>query len=134
MTKYIPNLKTKLYWAKLGFFVLYALLIALISSWNILREDEILWMVWAIQCLPLIIFLPGLYQQYYRSYSWFCFLLLLYFVVAVESSFKSNAGLFDYSFLALTSVLFVFSMMSSRWLQYSLYQDTDKKENEETVS
>lgn len=124
MNKVIPNLDTKLSWSIPGFFVCYALIIALIALWNLTRAGGTLWIIWGSQCLPLLIFLPGLYKRYYRSYSWFCFLLLLYFVMAVAGALKSTAGAYDYLFLLLTTTLFILSMMSSRWLQYSLHQQS----------
>lgn len=122
MNKVIPHLQSKIMWSQRGFFLCYILLIALVSFWNLTRAEGILWTVLVLQLLPLLAFLPGLLKKYYRSYSWFCFLLLLYFVLGVESSFKSNANISDYLFLSLTVLLFVFSMLCSRWLQYALYQ------------
>ena len=123
MVKHISNLPRKLNNSFYGFFISYALLLLSLGYWNVTRSGGILWVVWILQSLPLLVFLPGLLKPYYRSYSWFCFLLLLYFVVGVEGSFKSTARFVDYLFLALTVLLFIFAMLRSRWLQYALVQE-----------
>jgi len=123
MDKIIPNLEPKLIWSFYGFFLCYSILLGILSYWNLTRNEGILWFVWLIQCLPLIAFLPGLLKPYYRSYSWFCFLLLLYFIVGTESSFKSTSGFVDYLFLTFIVILFIFAMLRSRWLQYALFQN-----------
>ncbi len=61
--------------------------------------------------------LPGLLSQYYRVYSWLCFIILLYFVVAVMGAFSSVSKPSDYVFLFFTVVLFNVSMMCSRYAQ-----------------
>lgn len=127
MTKQIDNLQGKLGWSCFGFFALYVSLVGLLCYWNLTRHNGILWSIWILQCLPLLLFLPGLVKPWYRSYSWFCFLLLLYFIAGTENSFKSTAGFTDYLFLALTVLLFIFSMMRSRWLQHALYQREEKE-------
>lgn len=127
MTKQIENLQAKLGWSCVGFFLTYAGLFGLLCYWNLTRSDGILWFVWILQAVPLLLFLPGLIKPYYRSYSWFCFLMLLYFIAGTENSFKSNAGLSDYLFLTLTVLLFTFSMLRSRWLQYALYQPKQER-------
>lgn len=127
MDKYIPKLQRKLVWSQYGFFICYAALIGLLSYWNLNRAEGVLWSIWLLQCLPLVLFFPGLIKAYYRSYSWFCFLLLLYFVVGTENSFKSTAGIADYLFLTLIVVLFIISMFRGRWLQFALYQREEKE-------
>ena len=61
-----------------------------------------------------ILLLPGLLKNYYRGYSWLCFVLLVYFVFAVQGSLMSTAGLLDHIFLFLTVILFIVAMMTSR--------------------
>jgi uncharacterized membrane protein len=129
MDKIIPNLQYKIMWSQRGFFLCYILLITLVCFWNFSRSNGVLWPILIMQLLPLLVFVPGLYKKYYRSYSWFCFLLLLYFVMGVESSFKSTADIKDYLFVTLTTLLFVFSMLCSRWLQLALYQSDDKEKD-----
>jgi uncharacterized membrane protein len=49
------------------------------------------------------------------THAWLCFLLLMYFLVAVQNLFASNRDLFDVLRLALIVVVFLSSMMYVRW-------------------
>lgn len=96
---------------------LYFSLLALFLVWNIFRSQGINWVVLAIQCVPLLALLPNLLSRYYRSYSWLCFVIMLYFIVAVMGAFSSAANILDYTFVALCVVIFITSMMCSRYAQ-----------------
>lgn len=131
MVKHIHNLQSKLVWSAYSFFICYFCLLSVLCYWNLTRSEGILWPVWVLQCLPLLLFLPGLIKPFYRSYSWFCFLLLLYFIAATENSFKSTAGATDYLFLTFTVLLFIVSMLRSRWLQFATHQSEEKEKSSE---
>tara|TARA_R110001592_G_scaffold363341_1_gene684470 strand:- start:96180 stop:96557 length:378 start_codon:yes stop_codon:yes gene_type:complete len=73
--------------------------------------------------VPLLILLPGLYVERYKTISMLCFVTLLYFVVTVNNLFSPDANIFDWAELVLLVVMFSAAMMYSRWKQYSLYQD-----------
>jgi uncharacterized membrane protein len=73
--------------------------------------------------IPLLILLPGLYVERYKTISMLCFVTLLYFIVTVNNLFSPNANVFDWVELVLLVVMFSAAMMFSRWKQYSLYQD-----------
>lgn len=98
-------------------YILFAALIVLILYWNITRETGFKISIMVFQTLPLLALLPGMVQKAYRSYSWLCFLLLFYFIFAVQLVFSSIRQTSDYIFLILIICLFVSSMMTSRWLQ-----------------
>ena len=116
------NMQTKLHVAQVSFYFLYASLVLLLVSGNIFRSGGgPLWTILAIQLLPLLAFLPGIIKKHYRSYSWLCFVLLIYFIRAVEGVFMSNANAMDGVFLLLVVALFINSMLCSRWLQRSLH-------------
>ncbi|MBX2858133.1 MAG: DUF2069 domain-containing protein [Cellvibrionaceae bacterium] len=97
---------------------------ALLAYWNLNRASGINWPIWAAQSAPLLLLLPGLLKQHYRSFSWLCFVLLFYFLRAVEGSAMSNARPSDHVFLVLTVCLFTSSMFASRWLQRSRLLDS----------
>ncbi len=42
---------------------------------------------WLFATLPLSIFIPGLRKNNLRTYAWLCFLILMYFLHAVEQAF-----------------------------------------------
>ena len=113
----IRNLKQK---ATISFAIslsFYTALCGLLSYWNLSRPSGINWAIWLLQSAPLLLLLPGLLKRYYRSFSWLCFLMLFYFVRAVEGSAMSTADITDHIFLTLTVGLFISSMFASRWLQ-----------------
>jgi len=95
------------YFATLGTFV----------YWGLSRSGGFNIVIFCIQAIPLLLLLPGLISQYYRVYSWLCFVILLYFVVAVMGAFASTAKISDFVFLSFTVVLFIVSMMCSRYAQ-----------------
>lgn len=98
-------------------FVFFAGLIVLFVVGQILRPQGINWVILLAQISPLLAFVPGLRSQYYRAFSWLCFLMLLYFVAAVMESLASTATVSDYVFLFLTVAIFSTSMMCSRYAQ-----------------
>ena len=119
--KVIPNLGKKLRigrqltWGSLILFLLILLLNGLLSS------TPLSLMIFTF--LPLLILLPGLYIERYKTISMLCFVTLLYFVVTVTNLFAPTANLLDVAELVLLVILFSAAMMFSRWKQYSLYQD-----------
>lgn len=116
------NEQRKLHISQASFYLLYSGLVLLLVCWNMfLSEGGPLWTILAVQLLPLLVFLPGIITKHYRTYSWLCFILLFYFIRAVEGVFMSNANSMDWLFLLLVVALFINSMLCSRWLQRSLY-------------
>lgn len=102
---------------KLFFLVGYAALQLLFIYWNVTRPSGINPTVWLIQAVPLLVFVPGLLKNHYRTYSWVCFIILFYFIQAVSGAFTSTANITDLIFVGLTVYLFVAAMMASRWAQ-----------------
>ena len=45
------------------------------------------WPVWLIRVLPLVLFMPGVARGSLRAVIWLCFVLLFYFISAVELIF-----------------------------------------------
>lgn len=119
--KVIPNLGKKLRigrqltWGSLILFLLALLLNGLQSTLS--------WKLMIFTFIPLLILLPGLYVERYKTISMLCFVTLLYFIVTVNNLFSPNANVFDWVELVLLVVMFSAAMMFSRWKQYSLYQD-----------
>lgn len=76
--------------------------------------------LWAIFCLPLLVFLPGMLRGSWKTYLWLCFVLLVYFTVVVTNLFFPDANAFDWTELVLVCVLFLSSMLFGRWRQREL--------------
>jgi len=70
--------------------------------------------IWFVQILPLVIFMPGLHQSRLRSYAWVSFVVLLYFMHGVLVAFVPERRLFGLIEVTLCSVLFVFLIIYIR--------------------
>jgi uncharacterized membrane protein len=109
----------KLRWGRYIALGSYAGLILLLTLLNLLRDDGNL-KILLVQIIPLLIFIPSLLRATHRTYSWLCFVSLMYFVVIVP--LLMTRGLWsDWIIMLLSCTLFVAAMMTSRWLQYWNY-------------
>lgn len=81
--------------------------------------------VWLIQVVPLLLFLPGMLKKNWRTFIWLCFLLLLYFLVAVLNIFSPSVLVIDYLETALICCLFICAMLFCRWHQRYLNAAAD---------
>jgi len=78
-----------------------------------------------MQTLPLLIFVPGLIARVqHRTYSWLCFVLLLYFTAFVVELGSPLRSWTDAVGLTFTVVMFVAAMLTSRYLQRWQYAET----------
>ena len=127
--KHITNLYQKLNTARLvtraSFVLLILALIAnsLYTTQSLELTGSLTLLV--ITLLPLLIFIPGIIREHYKSLSMLCFVTLLYFLVAVTNLFSPTRSSFDIVETVLIVVLFNAAMLFSRWKQYSLYQTSD---------
>ena len=119
----IKNLETKMRVARLITLLAYAALLMQLSVINITAETGSITR-WVMQCLPLLLVLPGIAQQRYKSYSWLCFILLLYFTAYVVEVGSPLFTWTDASGLSFTVIMFIGAMLTSRWLQHWQYQQT----------
>ncbi|BFM20994.1 DUF2069 domain-containing protein [Gilvimarinus japonicus] len=93
-------------------------LLALFCISNIVEPTGSLFRV-LVQCVPLLLFIPGIWIGHHRTYSWLCFVILFYFTAFVVEAMSPFANLSDYLATALTVLLFPAAMMASRWRQHS---------------
>lgn len=119
--KVIPNLTQKLHVARRLTWGCYLLLMVVLLLNGLLSSTPISLLVFTL--VPLLIFLPGLRKERYKTISMLCFVTLMYFMVTVTNLFAPNANPLDAAELVLLVVLFGAAMMFSRWKQYSLYQE-----------
>lgn len=94
----------------------YVGLLVLFSVLALLQTDPNL-PLWVVQVVPLLIFAPGLWRGRHRTYSWLCFVVLIYFTWAVTNTLSPLVYWRDYLVVLLTVVLFSSAMMASRWRQ-----------------
>jgi uncharacterized membrane protein len=92
------------------------MLILLLSFYQLSLPDGPVYKIWLLQLVPLVIFLPGLYQLKRRSYQWLAFVILLYFIRAVTGVMSPAASFFDVLLLALSVLIFCLSLLASRVL------------------
>jgi uncharacterized membrane protein len=104
----------------------YLGLLMLFTGLNIFRENGS-FKLWMTQCIPLLIFIPALRNETHRSYSWLCFVALMYFA-AIVPLLMSRWWWSDWLITLLVTVLFCAAMMTSRWLQYWNYYLSTKKQ------
>lgn len=95
---------------------LVAVLIAGFSVWQLSRPQGISWLFWGVQCLPLLILIPGMVTQRPRTYIWLCFLMLVYFVKGVDGVISPSRAWIDYLFLGISILLFICAMFTARWM------------------
>lgn len=70
--------------------------------------------------LPLVAFIPFLVKRSIRAVAYLSFLSLFYFVLAVPNAMDPRYGLLAHLALANIVLLFIFSMLFTRWEQRRL--------------
>lgn len=118
--KTIPNLYAKLNLGRQLTRACYLLLLIVLTASSLARSQPLVLLVFTL--VPLLIFIPGLLREDYKSISLLCFVTLPYFIVAVTNLFAPSRSDFDIVELIIVVVLFNATMMFSRWKQYSPYQ------------
>lgn len=122
------QLKHKLSIARGLFLLCYVSLLLLFTLLNGLTGEGNI-KLWLVQCLPLLIFIPGLLQQGHRTYTWICFVILLYFIRSVVNTMSPFIRWHDVLELVLSIVIFITAMMTSRWLQYWQYYQRQPRQS-----
>lgn len=109
----------KLRWGRYVTWGSYFAMLLLFVLLNLTGENQSLKFL-VVQTIPLLIFIPGMFRETHRTYSWLCFVILIYFVFYVPLAMGRNLWS-DWLLTFLSCVLFVAAMMTSRWLQYWNY-------------
>lgn len=114
--------------------------LVLLFTWLNLTDEQGSIIRWLIQTIPLLMFVPGLLRENHRSYSWLCFVVLIYFIPAITQVVMS-LGFRDAErpighwsdplMLLLVVVLFFAATLSSRWLQYWRLEAETRIEDEQ---
>jgi uncharacterized membrane protein len=112
----------KLRWGRYITLASYTGLILLFTLVNLTGDNSSL-KFWLVQHIPLLIFIPGLLRETHRTYSWLCFVTLMYFLFYVPLAMGRNLWS-DWLAIFLCCTLFIAAMMTSRWLQYWNYYVT----------
>ena len=75
--------------------------------------------IWLLHMLPLLLFVSGVIRQNVRTHVWLCFVMLGYFLLAVQNIFVCQSLLSAIE-VALIVVLFISAMMYIRWRSRAL--------------
>lgn len=92
----------------------------LLMSWLNFQPADSSFKLWLVKIFPLLIFIPGFIKQKYRTYSWLCFAILPYFIW-ITPLVMGRGNLGDWVMVSLIVILFIASMMTSRWMQQQSY-------------
>lgn len=79
------------------------------------QVERIQWVLLAIQSVPLLLFVPFLLKPTSRTFQWFCFMLLLYFIIAVVNIFSPGMYYIGLAESVTVGLLFTAAMMLGRW-------------------
>jgi uncharacterized membrane protein len=86
-------------------------LIAIFTAYGLvqfIREGNMVAVIflWLVKVLPLLIFIPGLHKRHLRTHAWLSFVVLLYFVVNVQTAFIEHTRVYGIITTLTLSVLF----------------------------
>ncbi len=96
--------------------VFYMGLVITIIITNVTQQFSLLKLV--VQLVPLLIFMPGLIHKiHHRTYSWMCFVLLVYFMAYVVEIGSPLMQWTDILGVITTVGLFISAMMAARFIQ-----------------
>ncbi len=79
-----------------------------------LARDNAPWPLWLVRALPLLMFMPGVARDQLRSLVWLCFVILFYFVSAVELVFARPTDTLAIVGISAVVLLFVVSTLYIR--------------------
>jgi uncharacterized membrane protein len=78
------------------------------------RINYIVFIIWS---LPLLSFIPFLLKKSIKAYQSFCFILLIYFLLASLRVFGINGPLLDIFEISLIIILFIHSMYGPKTIR-----------------
>lgn len=111
---------------------LITMLILLLSTFAAAPEHDMeTWLyllsgtgIWLFKILPLLLFVPGLITRRHSTSAWLSYMSMLYFVLAVLLAFTPNASGWGWAMTISTLVLFLSSMLFTRWRKADLAQQS----------
>tara|TARA_B100000963_G_C22632749_1_gene675849 strand:- start:122 stop:457 length:336 start_codon:yes stop_codon:yes gene_type:complete len=102
---------------KLTHFIFIGLFFLKFSNVLLSRIDVVLFVVWI---LPLLIFYFFIARLNIKSYQWFCFFLLIYFLSASLRVFGTIPNILDVLELLLIVTLFIHIMFGPKKIKNSI--------------
>ena len=105
------------YRASLFGYFFQLVLIALSTLWLVPEHKQPNAVIWVLSSIPMLILLPWLIKRNIRAHIWLCFLVLGYFMPAVQHAFIPQYGWLPYVEIANLVYLFIVAMYFARWEQ-----------------
>lgn len=122
--KNIANLAKKIYLSRIATLICFGLLVLGLSGSIHSANTPVILLIPAL--LPLLIFLPGILNNKPSSLIMLCFVSLLYFCVIVVNVSELDRSAYDVLALIAVVLLFITSMLFSRWQKALLRQQRDQ--------
>jgi len=96
----------------------FCALVVLLSVWNLFFADlhgARIWVVLAVQLVPLLLVAPGIIGGSPRAHAWTCFIVNLYFIQGVLTATDPARMLYGWLEALLSLTLFVAALLYTRW-------------------
>lgn len=103
---------------------LFTALFLAFFMWQFTRTSGPSYFFLVVQCLPLLILVPGFVLKLPRTYIWLCFIMLVYFTKGVMGVFSPLREWIDLLVLSISVLLFITSMFTSRWMQHAAFSNS----------
>jgi len=71
--------------------------------------------IWAVLCIPLFIFIPGLINGNNKTASWLSYVTMIYFIGSILVFFTPRGELWGGLMVLSTLMLFITTMLYTRW-------------------
>ena len=85
------------------------------TSWLLQTDNVRPAVTWSIQCVPLLLLVPGLVRGTVSTHLWACFMALVYFTQGVVAAFRPEMRIAGIIEVVLSLDLFVAAMLYARW-------------------
>ena len=117
-------------YASLAFYTRQCLLVSYACLALVVTLGTLVWpscsrspngVVWAIQMLVLLAFLPGVIKRNLRTHIWLTFVLLFFFIASVSTAFACTS-LLTVAEVFFVMELFITAMLYVRWQARSVKQ------------
>ena len=110
-------------------FIVEILLLFLITNVSPPQGKEANMVVFAVLALPLIPFFPYLIVRNIKAHAWLCFVLMFYFILVVDDVLDPRYGILAQLELATICLLFISTMLFTRYEQRRLGITITPKDN-----
>jgi uncharacterized membrane protein len=108
--------RADLAWRLLLICVAMELIVLTLTTWWLHQEGrQPSLTIWLVRIVPLLVFLPGMLKRNLRSLAWLCFVVLMYFMIAVTEAMSPLRLWINYVEVVLSVAIFLTAMMTIRW-------------------